>query len=369
MPYRNAVGMNYDSGRYEENMDRAMALADWRGFEQRKRAAAKRGRLLGRGLANYVESSIGAPNEQARITVRPQGVDVVIGTQPSGQGHETSFAQVISDLLHVPVESINIILGDTDVVKVGGGSHSGRSMRHASTVFAKALPELIARGRRIAALVLETTADMIEFNEGRFSARETNRTFDFLELAAEAARRELPRELAGGIAVVTDNEMHDPVFPNGCAICEVEIDPETGWVDLTRYASVDDVGRCINPLIVHGQTHGAIAQGIGQAMWEQCYIEPSSGQPLIGSLMDYGLPRADVLPPFATEIAEVLSPTNPLGIKAGGEGGTTAAPAVIVSAIVDALRDYGVRDIEMPAMPYAVWRTIREAVAARGADK
>ncbi len=362
MPYRNAVGMTYDSGTYEENMDRAMDIADWNGFEARRRAAAKRGMLLGRGLANYVESSIGAPNEQARITVRPEGhVDVVIGTQPSGQGHETSFAQVVSDLLCVPVETVKIILGDTDVVKAGGGSHSGRSMRHAATVFAKAAVDLIARGKRVAAIVLGTAPDRIAFSDGRFASRETNRTFDFLELAREAARHDLPGDLKDGLAVVTDNEMHDPVFPNGCAICEAEVDPDTGEARLTRYASVDDVGRCINPLIVHGQTHGAIAQGVGQALWEQCYIEPDSGQPLAGSLMDYGMPRADTLPAFTTEIAEVLSPTNPLGIKAGGEGGTTAAPAAVVSAIVDALRDFGVRDITMPATPYRIWRTIQDA--------
>ena len=364
MPYRNAVGMTYDSGRYQESMDRAMEIADWKGFEQRRREAAKRGRLLGRGLANYVESSIGAPNEQARITVRPQRrVEVVIGTQPSGQGHETSFAQVISDLLRVPVESVKIILGDTDVVKVGGGSHSGRSMRHAATVFAKALPELVARGKKVAAAILGSMPDHIEFSDGRFSARETNRTFDFLDLAEEAARHELPQELKDGIAVVTDNEMHDPVFPNGCAICEVEVDPQTGDVRIIRYASVDDVGRCINPLIVDGQTHGAIAQGVGQALWEQCYVDHDSGQPLVGSLMDYGVPRADTVPPFVTEIAEVLSPTNPLGIKAGGEGGTTAAPAAVISAILDALRDYGVRDIKMPATPYNVWKAIADANA------
>ena len=370
MPYRNAVGMTYDSGRYQESMDRAMEIADWKGFEQRRREAAKRGRLLGRGLANYVESSIGAPNEQARITVRPQRrVEVVIGTQPSGQGHETSFAQVISDLLRVPVESVKIILGDTDVVKVGGGSHSGRSMRHAATVFAKALPELVARGKKVAAAILGSMPDHIEFSDGRFSARETNRTFDFLDLAEEAARHELPQELKDGIAVVTDNEMHDPVFPNGCAICEVEVDPQTGDVRIIRYASVDDVGRCINPLIVDGQTHGAIAQGVGQALWEQCYVDHDSGQPLVGSLMDYGVPRADTVPPFVTEIAEVLSPTNPLGIKAGGEGGTTAAPAAVISAILDALRNYGVRDIKMPATPYNVWKAIADANAERETGK
>jgi aerobic carbon-monoxide dehydrogenase large subunit len=258
---------------------------------------------------------------------------------------------------------VKIILGDTDVVKVGGGSHSGRSMRHAATVFAKALPELVARGKKVAAAILRSIPDHIEFSDGRFSARETNRTFDFLDLAEEAARHELPQELKDGIAVVTDNEMHDPVFPNGCAICEVEVDPQTGDVRIIRYASVDDVGRCINPLIVDGQTHGAIAQGVGQALWEQCYVDHDSGQPLVGSLMDYGVPRADTVPPFVTEIAEVLSPTNPLGIKAGGEGGTTAAPAAVISAILDALRDYGVRDIKMPATPYNVWKAIADANA------
>lgn len=366
MPYRNAVGMVYDSGRYEENMDWAMELAEWKGFKQRRREAAKRGRLLGLGLANYVESSIGAPNEQARITVRAEGrVDVVIGTQPSGQGHETSFAQVISDLLRVPVEAVKIIMGDTAVVKVGGGSHSGRSMRHAATVFSKALPDLIARGKKIAAIILDTTPGNVDFDEGRFGARDTNRTFDFLELAKEAANHKLPEGLEDGIAVVTDNEMHDPVFPNGTAICEVEVDADTGEVRITRYTSVDDVGRCINPLIVHGQTHGAIAQGVGQAMWEQCYTDPDSGQPLCGSLMDYGMPRSDNLPSFRTEIAEVLSPTNPLGIKAGGEGGTTAAPAAVVSAIVDALSVYGIRNITMPATPFNIWKTIEEAKAAQ----
>ena len=338
MPYRNSVGMLYDSGRYAENMDWAMDIADWKGFPARRREAKRRGKLLGRGLANYVESSIGAPREQARIKVQPEGrVDVVIGTQPSGQGHETSFAQVISDLLHVPAESVRIILGDTDVVKVGGGSHSGRSMRHAATVFSKAAVDLIAKGKAIAAIVMGAARDGVSFSDGRFVSRDTNLTFDFLELAAEAARHKMPDALKDGIAVVTDNEMHEPVFPNGTAICEVEVDPDTGEIAITRYASIDDVGRCINPLIVHGQTHGAIAQGVGQAMWEQIFLDPDSGQPLTGSLMDYGMPRADTLPPFKTEIAEVLSPTNPLGIKAGGEGGTTAAPAVMVSAILDAL--------------------------------
>jgi carbon-monoxide dehydrogenase large subunit len=359
MPYRNAVGMLYDSGTYEANMDLAMRIADWTGFKQRKKEAKKRGKLLGLGMANYVESSIGAPKERTEITVTPNSVvNVVIGTQPSGQGHETSFAQVVADLIGVPHAAINIIIGDTDIVSVGGGSHSGRSMRHAGTVIAKVVPELIEKGRKVAARVLDLPADKIEFNHGRFSSPTSNRTFDFLELAKEAARINVPQS---ELAVALTNEMHEPVFPNGCAICEIEIDPGIGLPTVTRYSCVDDVGRCINPLIVHGQTHGGIAQGVGQAMWEQCYVEPSSGQPLTGSFMDYGMPHAHTLPSFKAEIVEVLSPTNPLGIKAGGEGGTTPALAVIVSGIVDALREHGITDITMPATPYAIWQAIQDA--------
>ena len=366
MPYTNAVGMTYDSGTYQSNMELAMCIADCNGFKVRRRAAKKRGKLLGLGLSNYVESSIGSPRERTEITVTPDGsVDVVIGTQPSGQGHETSFAQVVADLLAVPVETVNIILGDTDIVSVGGGSHSGRSMRHAATVISKAATDLIATGKKVAAHVLETTPDRIDFVDGRFTSAHSNRTFDFLELAKEAARVVLPAELEAGLAVALTNDMHEPVFPNGCAICEIEVDPDTGAIEITRYAAVDDVGRCINPLIVHGQTHGGIVQGVGQALWEQCVIEPDSGQPLCGSMMDYGMPRADNFPPFRTEIVEVLSPTNPLGIKAGGEGGTTPALAVIISAIVDALSELGVRDIKMPATPFTIWRAIQDAKASR----
>ena len=358
MPYANAVGARYDSGTYESNMDLAMRVADWDGFAARRAEAEAREKLLGLGLANYVESSIGAPRERSEITVTPTGrVEVVIGTGPSGQGHETSFAQVVGALLSVPVENIDIIMGDTDVVSLGGGSHSGRSMRHSATLFAKAAPELIAKGKAVAAQLLGTSADKVTFADGRFSAPLHNRSFDFFELAREGARF----GAEGEIALITDNEMHDPVFPNGCAVCEVEIDPETGMVEITRYTVVDDVGRCINPLIVHGQSHGGIAQGVGEAMWEECAIDAGSGQPLSGSFMDYGMPRSDNLPSFATRIVEVLSPTNPFGIKAGGEGGCTPALAVVISAILDALAPLGVRDLSMPATPLKVWHAIQEA--------
>ena len=360
MPYRNAVGMTYDSGEYEANMDRAMKVADWDGFEARRTAAAAHGKRLGRGLANYVESSIGTPKERAEISVLPEGrVRVVIGTQASGQGHETSFAQVISDLLRVPMEAVDLLTGDTDVVSAGGGSHSGRSMRHAATVFSIAAKELIEKASRIASFLFEAPAI---FEQGRFiSSGPEEKSFSWFELARATDAALLPEELRGGLAVVTDNEMHEPVFPNGCAVCECEVDPETGAVRITRYSAVDDVGRCINPLIVHGQTHGAIAQGVGQALGELCHLDPATGQPLAGSLMDYAMPRCDELPSFRIEIVEVLSPTNPFGIKAGGEGGTTPAPAAVIGAIVDALREYGVRDITMPATPQTVWRAIQEA--------
>jgi carbon-monoxide dehydrogenase large subunit len=228
-------------------------------------------------------------------------------------------------------------------------------------VFSIAAKELIEKGKKIVAYMQESSAAEIQFANGRFSAPHALKTFSFLELARHSAEALLPKELSGGLAVVADNEMHDPVFPNGCAICECEVDPETGAVDITRFTAVDDVGRCINPMIVHGQTHGGAAQGIGQALSELFHVDPATGQPLTGSLMDYALPRADSLPSFSAEIVEVLSPTNPFGIKAAGEGATTPAPAAVINAIVDALAGFGIRDITMPATPENIWRAIQEA--------
>ncbi len=358
MPYRNAVGMTYDSGEYEKSLDMAVELSGPDGFAARREEAVSRGRMLGRGVAHYVESSIGTPIEQTRIRVRgaDRTVNVVIGTQPSGQGHETSFAQVAAERFSLPVEEIRVVIGDTDIVKVGGGSHSGRSMRMAGTVIVKAIDQLVAEAMPLAAGLLEAAQEDISFIGGRFLVAGTDRAATLYEVAAAAD--------GGALTVVADNEMHTPVFPNGCHVCEVEIDPETGAVEIARYAAVDDVGRAINPMIVDGQTHGGIVQGVGQALWEVCVNDPESEQPLAGSFMDYALPRADHFPFFETALNEVPSPTNPLGIKAGGEGGTTPAPAVIVNAIVDALRPLGVADIQMPATPFRVWSAIRAARSA-----
>jgi len=361
MPYPNAVGSTYDSGEYEINMDRALKLADWAGAEKRRAEARSRGKLLGLGFANYVESSFGSPKERADIIVKPDGIEVVIGTQPAGQGHETSFAQVTADLLGVTFDEVKITLGDTDIVSAGGGTHSGRSMRHASTVIALGSIDIIAKGQRLAAHLLGAEADAIVFDDGVFRLGE--KSFTWFELARHAGDEGLPEDLRGGLKVRRDNEMHTPVFPNGTCICEIEIDPDTGSLEITRYSTVDDVGRCINPLIVHGQTHGGIAMGVGQALWEQCFIDEASGQPLSGSFMDYGMPRFDNLPSFNSEIAEVLSPTNPFGVKAGGEGGTTPAPAVIMSAIEDALSEFGPLDIAMPATPGKIWVAIQKSRA------
>jgi carbon-monoxide dehydrogenase large subunit len=369
MPYVNAVGSTYDSGEYEINMDSLLRLADWEGSAARGADARRRGKLFGLGFANYVESSIGTPHERVDLIVTSTGVEVVIGTQPAGQGHETSFAQVTADLLGVPFDRVTITLGDTDIVSAGGGTHSGRSLRHASTVIALGSDDLIRKASRLAAHLFEVAEQEVAFDDGIFTVPATNLSATWFELAARAAEQDMPAALdvADGLRVRRDNEMHTPVFPNGCGMCEIEVDPETGGLQITRYSTVDDVGRCINPLIVHGQTHGGIAQGIGQALWESCVIDPDSGQPLAGSFMDYGMPRFNNLPSFKNEIAEVLSPTNPFGVKAGGEGGTTPAPAVIMSALEDALAEFGPFDIEMPATPAKIWAAIhrgREAEIA-----
>jgi len=360
MPYRNPIGMDYDSGHYAENLDIAKKLAGWGDVETRRAEAKARGKLLGVGFITYVESSIGSPIEQTEITVTPDDrVDVVIGTQPSGQGHETSFAQVAAEWLGLPLDQVQIVLGDTDVVKVGGGSHSGRSMRMAGTVIVLAADELIEKGRQLAGHVLEASAGDIEFADGSFTVKGTDKSIGWFQLAKELEGVDLPEALSDGLYVKRANEMHTPVFPNGAHICEVEVDPETGGVELVRYAAVDDVGRAINPLIVHGQTHGAVVQGLGQAMVEACVIDDHTGQTLSGSLMDYGMLRAGDVPDFKVALNEVPSPTNPLGVKAGGEGGTTGSPAAFISAIVDALKDYGVTHINMPATPHHIWQAMQ----------
>jgi aerobic carbon-monoxide dehydrogenase large subunit len=361
-PYANPLGVTYDSGHYADAMRKALALGRWDGFAQRRAAAASDGKRRGIGIANYVEFTTGAPRESSKVAVIPEGrVDVAIGTLSSGQGHETSFAQLIVDWLGVPIQQVKLIQGDTDIIPIGGGSHSGRSMRLAGIVIGKATDTVIAKGKRIAAQVLETAEHDIDFAAGRFTVKGTDRSLGLFEVAhAAQTRNDLAEELRGPLAADCDETVQVGGFPYGSHVCEVEVDLETGTIEIVGYAAVDDVGRAINPRILHGQTHGAITQGIGQALSERCVYENGSGQLLSGSFMDYALPRADGLLAFQTEISQVLATNNPLGVRAGGEGGNTPALAVVVNAVVDALKEFGVKHLEMPLTPERVWRVIEK---------
>jgi carbon-monoxide dehydrogenase large subunit len=362
-PYANPLGLTYDSGVYPQVMERALELGKWYTFPQRRAEARQRGKYRGIGVANYVEITSGMPRERAEVTVLPtRSVEVVIGTLSSGQGHETSFAQLITEWFKVPIEQVRIITGDTDIVQAGGGSHSGRSMRLAGIVIGKASEALLGKAKRIAAHLLKLdTPTCVRFENGRFGAPSISATFDIFEIAAAAADpgNELPDDLRGPLAAVSDETVQVAGYPFGSHVSEVDAD--TGTVELIDYIAVDDVGQAINPLILHGQAHGGIAQGVGQALMERSYYEDGSGQLLSGSFMDYAIPRASDLPDFTTEISETHSPSNPLGVRAGGEGGTTPALGVIINAIVDALAEFGVTHIDMPATPERVWQAIQDA--------
>jgi carbon-monoxide dehydrogenase large subunit len=367
-PFTNPFGITYDSGDYLATMDKALALSDWAGFPTRREDARRRGKLCGIGIANYVEITSGAPRERAEITVQPTGrVELVMGTMSSGQGHETTFAQLVTEWLGVPFECIDYVAHDTTRVSAGGGSHSGRSMKLATTVIGAATDEIIGKGRVIAGLLLQASNSDVEFDRGRFRVAGTDRDIGIFEIArAAVTRADLPAELHGALAGISDLTIPVASFPYGTQVCEVEVDPETGAVEIVGYAAVDDVGRAINPLILHGQTHGGIAQGVGQALLEQCHYDFESGQLMTASFMDYAMPRADIFPHLMTALSEVPSPSNRLGVRSGGEGGTTPALAAVINAIVDALSALGVRHLEMPATPERVWRAI--AAARTGPD-
>ncbi len=360
MPYRNPYGMLYDSGDYASVQAKAVELSGWSGFAARRAEARSRGMLRGIGLANYIEVATGFPRERATITVHADHrVDVALGTLSAGQGHETSFAQMMAEWLGVEVSQVNLITGDTDAAPVGGGSHSGRSMRMGGIVMAVAADQIVEKGKRIAARLLEAAEGDIEFARRRFTVKGTDRGVDLFDVARTTTRSDMPDDLRGPLAAVHEENLPQPSFPHGSHVCEVEIDPETGMVDLVRYTAVDDVGRAINPMIVHGQTQGGIAQGVGQALWERCHYDAATGQLLAGSFQDYTMPRADMLPFFTTAVSEVPSTTNALGLRGGGEGGTTGALGAVVNAVVDALAEFGVEHMEMPVTPERVWQAIK----------
>ena len=347
MPYRNPFGLVYDSGDYIAVQERAARAAEWAGFEKRRAEALLRGRYRGIGIANYIELNTGAPREEAQVTVHPEGrIDLVLGTLSSGQGHETAFAQFLADCFSVDPSQVRLLAGDSDVAKLGGGTHSGRSMRMGAAVMRGAADRAIEAGRTIAAERLEAAPADIEFVAGRFTVKGTDRSLGLFE--------------AGVLTGVYDESTSLPSFAYGCAVCEVEVDPETGVVQVVAHTNVDDCGRAINPLILHGQAQGGMAAGIGQALLELCAYD-DSGQLLSATLMDYALPRAGDLPMFTTEISEIPSTTHPLGLRGGGEGGTTPALGAVANAIADALAPLGVEHVELPATPERVWRALSRA--------
>lgn len=354
LPYRTASGLTYDSGDFLGNMDKALALSNWHDFEDRRKQAAMRGKLAGIGLANYVETPVGAPHERVELFVRPEGhVELIVGTQTTGQGHETSFAQVVADLVGVTPYQVRLIYGDTDKVESGGGSHSDRSMRMAGTLMVEAADKVIAQGKAIAARLLGVTVEQVQFADGLFQTADNNQRFDIFDLSRAQPRDEVLMAkctLSGRI----------PAHPTGAAVCEVEIDPETGVIEIVDYATVDDAGQPVNPLILHGQVYGGIVQGAGPALSEGVLYD-DAGQVLSGSFMDYAMPRAAQFPHFKVEMAEHATRGNPLRIKGGGEGGTTPASAVVMNAICHALSAAGVRHLEMPATPERVWAAIQQA--------
>lgn len=354
-PHTNAFGVTYDSGDYTGTLDRVLQLADWQGYGARRERSRRSGLRRGLGLGGYVESQSGAPQERAEVTVMVNGtVEIVIGTLSTGQGHETSFAQLAAEWLGVPTASVRILTSDSDRVGFGAGSHSGRSVRLAATTIHRASQGIVAKGLALASDLLEADRADIDFAAGRFIVKGTDRGIGLFELAS--AR--------GPIADAADVDSRVGSYPYGWHVCEVEVDAETGMVRIERYTTIDDVGRAVNPLIVHGQTHGGIVQGAGQALMERCFYDPN-GQLLSASFMDYAMPRADDFPFFTTALSEVPSTNHPLGFRGGGEGGITPALGVIVNAIVDALADLGVTHIDMPATPERVWQAIRAALSGR----
>ncbi len=363
-PHKTAMGQTIDSGGFVGNLDAAVVRADTKGFEARRAAAKARGRLRGIGIGCFLETSRGAPNEGAEVRFEPDGaVMIALGTESNGQGHETSFAQIASEHLGLPISAFRYVQADTRQVKSGAGHGGARSMHMGGAALVKAMDAALAKARQLAAHLLQASAEDLDYRQGRFIVHGTDRGIDLAALA-ESARdaANLPDgmapEVGKGLGEHVLNITDVFTFPSGCHVAEVEIDPETGGCELLRYTAVDDYGRLINPMLTVGQVQGGVAQGIGQAMTEHTVYDPGSGQLLSGSLMDYALPRADDFPSFDIDLIERPTTANPLGVKGSGQAGCIAAPQTIMAAILDALRPAGVEALDMPATPERVWRAL-----------
>jgi carbon-monoxide dehydrogenase large subunit len=378
-PHQTPVIMTYDAGDYRASLDKALQLADIHGFGQRKSASERTGKFRGIGYSAYIEACGIAPSqavgslgcgvglwESAEVRVNPTGsVEVLTGCHQHGQGHETTFAQLVSERLGVPIDTVSIVHGDTDKVQFGMGTYGSRSGAVGMSAIVKALDKVEAKAKKVAAHMLEVAEGDIEFKDGKFTVAGTDKSAVWGEVTLNAyiAHKFAGSELEPGLK---EGAFYDPTnftFPAGCHICEVEIDPETGISAIVRWTAVDDFGTVINPMIVEGQVHGGIAQGIGQALLEKAVYSPE-GQLVSGSFMDYCMPRAEDFPTFAVDMTTTICPSNPLGIKGCGEAGAIAAPAAVINAITDAL---GTEDVAMPATPAAVWAAIQKTRQLRRA--
>jgi aerobic carbon-monoxide dehydrogenase large subunit len=379
-PHQTPVIMMYDAGNYNASMKKALDAADYKGFGKRRKEAEKRGKLRGIGFSSYIEACGIAPSaavgslgagvglwESAEVRVNPIGtVEILTGSHSHGQGHETTFAQLVCERLGVPLESVSIIHGDTDKVQMGMGTYGSRSGAVGMSAISKALDKVIAKGKKVAAYVLEASEKDIDFKDGKFSVKGTDKTLDFGACALQAyiAHKFNGQDLEPGLK---EGAFYDPTnftFPAGVHIAEVEVDPDTGVTKVVNWTAVDDFGVVINPMIVEGQVHGGIAQGIGQAMLEGVVYD-KEGQLVTASYMDYCMPRADDLPSFTVGMTVTACPSNPLGIKGCGEAGAIAAPPALINAITDAV---GHEDVAMPATPKVVWRAAQKALKKMAAE-
>ncbi|MGH7114350.1 MAG: xanthine dehydrogenase family protein molybdopterin-binding subunit, partial [Stellaceae bacterium] len=368
MPYATPLGLTYDSGDFAYNMDQALAAADAAGFRARQAEAVGRGRWRGLGHAVYIEQSGFPPDEFAELRFDPSGtLTMLLGTQSTGQGHQTAYAQLAAERLGLPLDKIRVVQGDTAAIGFGRGTGGSRSLPVGGASVDAAAQKLIAKGRRIAAHLLEAAEADVDFADGVFRIAGTDRELGIAAVARAAFDpTQLPPEVEPGFAESGHFTPPAPTFPNGCHVCEVEIEPETGHVDIVRYLVVDDFGTVVNPLLLQGQVQGGVAQGVGQAMLERCVYDAETGQLVTGSMTDYCLPRAEDLPAIEFTYNVVPCRTNPLGIKGAGEAGAIGSPPALINAICDALSPLGIEHIDMPVTPERLWRTIRGAQARTG---
>jgi carbon-monoxide dehydrogenase large subunit len=370
MPFPTALDRTYDSGNFQRNMEDALKAADRAGYAKRREESRAKGKLRGLGFATYIEECGGGEDEMAELRFDASGeLTLLIGTQSSGQGHQTAYAQIVADKLGIPFESIRMMQGDSDVVSFGRGTGGSRSVPVGGGAIGRAAEKIIAKGRKIAAHKLEASEADIEFADGVFSIAGTDRRMSMTEVARAAFdSMSLPKEIDPGLDEAAHFAPPASTYPNGCHVCEVEIDPDTGITGIVRYVVVDDFGTVVNPLLLAGQVHGGIAQGVGQALLEGCVYDAQSGQLVTGSLMDYCMPRADNLPTIEFAYNVVPCATNPLGIKGAGEAGAIGAPPAVINAIVDALGELGIEHVDMPATPRRLWEAIRKARTPRAAE-